>query len=244
MPHRVKFSVVLIRLNKLRSRIHSDLCWLNTSVKVSAVETCSESQHVMEKNTPVSAACIQFKAKTNRGKSWTLIQSVDSLLFLFWMRFDCSEKWMLKSVWNLTQHSQKQQRVNKEDTSSNRWVDTEMVRQVDILGLIHSSYPTDVQTWLWRLVWQISESPNNKSPPPHAFSLLYPTQTPSSRHTQHNTHMQSHYHGSAVLWAACQDVVVMRAPVDVEDRPGVSNHQRVVFIHTACLQPTVSVTQC
>ena len=45
-----------------------------------------------------------------------------------------------------------------------------------------------------------------------------------------------HYHRSAVLRAAGQDVVVMRAPVNVEDGSRVAHHHWVILIHSTCLE--------
>lgn len=89
----------------------------------------------------------------------------------------------------------------------------------------------------------LSHSTTNSSTCICNFSLPLRTFFP---HTQTNTnihiHTHCHYHCGAVLRAAGQDVVVMRAPVNIEDRSGVADHQRVVLIHTACLQHTATVT--
>lgn len=53
-------------------------------------------------------------------------------------------------------------------------------------------------------------------------------------HPKH-THTHAHYHGGAVLRPAGQHVVIVGAPVDVEDRPSVTYHHGVILVHAASL---------
>lgn len=50
------------------------------------------------------------------------------------------------------------------------------------------------------------------------------------------------YHDAAVLGAAGDDVVVVRAELDVQDGPSVATHSGVVHVDTARLQSTQRVS--
>lgn len=61
------------------------------------------------------------------------------------------------------------------------------------------------------------------------------TMTTANRGSEQGEGTRAHYHGGAVLRPAGQHVVVVGAPVDVEDRPRVTYHHGVILVHAASL---------
>lgn len=141
---------------------------------------------------------------------------------------------------NLSRLKDDKQTDEEIEMGQTRWVDSQAGRYTDTLTDSFRSFNRQAGRQPWRtqavmtsmtMIWVTEQQT-----PPHAVS------TSPSYSELFSPQTQSHYHRSTVLRAAGQDVVVMGAPVYIKDRSGVAVDQRIVLIHTTCLQHRTAVT--